>query len=65
MPIDIDQLTEAELIDLNHRIVQRLRFLHQMRAHVSMLEFKIGDRVSFRPHGGRSEERRVGKECRL
>ena len=51
MTIDIDQLTEAELIDLNHRIVERLRFLHQMRAHVEMLEFKIGDRVSFQPPG--------------
>ena len=51
MKIDIDQLTEAELIDLNHRIVERLRFLDQMRAHVEMLEFKIGDRVSFQPPG--------------
>lgn len=33
MTIDIDRLTEAELIDLNHRIVERLRFLQQMRAH--------------------------------
>ena len=51
MKIDIDRLTEAELIDLNHRIVARLRFLHQMRAHAEMLEFKIGDRVTFRPPG--------------
>ena len=43
MKIDIDQLTEAELIDLNNRIVERLRFLNQMRAHVEMLEFKIGN----------------------
>ncbi len=50
MTIDIDQLSEAELIDLNHRIVERLRFLSQMRAHVEMLEFKIGDRVTFQPH---------------
>jgi hypothetical protein len=27
MPIDIDALTESELIDLNHRIVARLRFV--------------------------------------
>ena len=47
MEINIDQLTEAELTDLNHRIVQRLRFLHQARAHVKMLQFKIGERVSF------------------
>ena len=51
MKIDIDQLTEAELIDLNHRIVVRLRFLNDMRAHVEMLEFKIGDRVTFQPPG--------------
>jgi uncharacterized Fe-S cluster-containing radical SAM superfamily enzyme len=56
MTIDIDQLTEAELIDLNHRIVERLRFLSQMRAHVEMLEFKVGERVAFQPPGqGRLE----------
>jgi len=49
--IDIDALTEAELIDLNNRIVERLRFLSQMRAHGQMLQFKIGDRVSFQPEG--------------
>ena len=51
MKIDIDQLTEAELIDLNHRIVERLRFLDQMRAHGEMLEFEIGNRVTFQPPG--------------
>jgi hypothetical protein len=51
MTIDIDQLTEAELIDLNHRIIERLPFLDHMRAHVEMLEFKIGDRVTFQPPG--------------
>ena len=34
LKIDIDKLSdEEELIDLNHRIVERLRFLKQMRAH--------------------------------
>ena len=51
MKINIDELTEAELIDLNHRIVERLRFLNQMRAHGQMLQFKIGDRVAFQPGG--------------
>jgi hypothetical protein len=51
MKVDIDGLTEAELIDLNNRIVERLRFLSQMRAHAEMLEFRIGDRVSFHPQG--------------
>lgn len=51
MTIDIDSLSEAELIDLNHRIVARLRALRDMRAHVGMLEFRIGDRVTFHPPG--------------
>jgi hypothetical protein len=51
MTIDIDKLSEAELVDLNNRIVERLRFLHKMRSHQSMLQFKIGDRVSFQPEG--------------
>jgi hypothetical protein len=51
MPIDIDALTEAELVDLNHRIVERLRFLHQMKSHKQMLDFSIGDRVMFQPAG--------------
>jgi hypothetical protein len=51
MTTDIDRLTEAELIDLNHRIVERLRFLQQMRAHKQMLEFRIGDRVTFQADG--------------
>jgi len=49
--IDIDKLSEAELIDLNHRIVERLRFMSQMRAHSQMLDFKIGERVTFHPDG--------------
>jgi hypothetical protein len=51
MPIDIDQMTESDLIDLNHRIVARLRFLRQLDAHSSMLEFRIGERVTFNPDG--------------
>ena len=51
MRIDIDKLSESELIDLNNRIVERLRFLKQKRAHVQMLKFKIGDRVTFHPEG--------------
>jgi hypothetical protein len=49
--INIDHLTEAELIDLNHRIVQRLRLISQVHAHKAMLEFRIGDRVTFEPDG--------------
>lgn len=52
MRIDIDHLTEAELVDLNHRVVERLRFLHQMRSHKRMLDFRIGDRVAFQSPEG-------------
>jgi hypothetical protein len=51
MKINLDELSEAELIDLNHRIVERLRFLSQMRAHSQMLDYKIGERVTFQPEG--------------
>jgi hypothetical protein len=49
MKIDITLMSEAELIDLHRKIVERLRFLSQTRAHHKMLEFKVGDRVSFKP----------------
>jgi len=51
MPIDIDQLSESELIALNHRVVARLRFLREIETHASMLEFRIGERVRFCPEG--------------
>lgn len=49
MRVDIDKLTEKELIDLNNRVVERLNFLHSMKAHAVMLEFSIGDKVCFTP----------------
>lgn len=49
MKIDITVLSEDELVDLNRRIIERLRFLSQTRAHNKMLQFKVGDRVTFRP----------------
>lgn len=51
MTIDIDRLTEAQLIDLHNRVVARLKFLQQMRAHAHMLEFSVGETVSFQPDG--------------
>jgi len=51
MKIDIDKLTEEELVDLNHRIIQRLKFLESMYSHSEMLKFSIGEKVSFDPPG--------------
>lgn len=53
MKIDIDGLSEDELIELNHKVVARLRFLGQMRSHAAMLDFRIGETVRFRPDGQR------------
>jgi hypothetical protein len=49
--IDIDGLTEEDLIELNQKVVARLRFLREMRSHVQMLDFRIGERVRFTPEG--------------
>lgn len=51
MKLTIDHLTEPELIELSHKIVERLRLMHQIRSHKEMFKFKIGDRVRFHPSG--------------
>jgi hypothetical protein len=61
MTIDIDKLDEAQLQDLNRRIVERLRFLQQMRAHNAMLKLSIGDCVTFTGNDGQEVRGRVGR----
>ena len=51
MKIDIDRLEYEELVDLNNRIVERLKVLDQLQAHAQMLEFSIGEKVMFEPNG--------------
>jgi hypothetical protein len=51
MPIDIDNLTEDELLELNHKIVERLKFLESIHSHNEMMKFNPGERVSFKPAG--------------
>ena len=53
MPIDIDELTFEELLELNQRVVARLKFLESMQAHVDMMAFQLGARVSFATQEGR------------
>jgi hypothetical protein len=50
--IDLTKLSEHELIDLNRRIVSRLKHLHQARRYQELARFNIGDTVSFTPEGG-------------
>ncbi len=51
--LGIDLLTPDELVALNHRIVERLKFLDSMKAHQMMMKFNIGTRVSFETNDGR------------
>lgn len=53
MPIDIDGLSYEELVHLNRRIVERLKMLQAMQAHVDMMAFNLGARVSFDSQDGR------------
>lgn len=53
-PIDLSRYTEHELMELNRRIVERLRSLQQHRDYKEMTRFSLGDTVSFTPDSGRS-----------
>ncbi|WP_419597263.1 hypothetical protein [Thiolapillus sp.] len=52
MPIDIDGLSFEELLDLNQRVVARLKMLESMQAHIEMMQFNLGQQVSFEHQGG-------------
>lgn len=45
--IDLTVLNEQELIELNKKIVDRIRFIRDARAHHQMLELQVGDKVVF------------------
>lgn len=47
MKIDIESLTYDELLELNHRIIERLKFLDSVNTHQKMMQFIPGDKVSF------------------
>lgn len=57
MSINIDDLSEKELIELNHKIVERLKLLETMHHHNEMMRFNPGEQVSFQPAG---QERQIG-----
>jgi hypothetical protein len=52
MDIDLAKYTEAELLELNRRIVQRLKTMREERCRSTMTEFRVGERVSFQPECG-------------
>jgi len=51
MKTDIDSMSYDELIELNHRIVERLKFLDSIHTHKEMMQFSPGDQVCFEAPG--------------
>ena len=50
MTIDIDSLTEQELFELNIKIIERVKHLHQRKYIELASQFRMGDIVSFNDH---------------
>ena len=51
MHINIDNMTEDELLALNRRVIVRLKLIQQHNTLNSMIKFEVGQRVSFDPDG--------------
>ena len=51
MDIDIDSMSYDELVALNHKIVERLKFLDSIHTHKEMMQFSPGSQVCFEPLG--------------
>ena len=49
--LNIDHLTEVELLALNRRVISRLKLIQQHNTLNSMIKFEVGQRVSFDPDG--------------
>lgn len=47
MDINIESLSYEELINLNKKIIERLKFLDSFHTHREMMQFNLGDNVSF------------------
>ena len=52
MTINIDDLDEAQLLELNDRVITRLNYLEQCKAQETMLKFAPGERVQFTSKDG-------------
>lgn len=53
-PFDLSQLSEAELVDLNRRIVDRLRLIRAARHLVALADLAVGMAVEFTTGDGRT-----------
>ena len=51
MKFDIDTLSYDELVELNNKIIARLKFLDSMHTHNEMMQFSPGNQVCFESPG--------------
>jgi hypothetical protein len=51
MKIEIDSMSYDELVELNQKIVERLKFLDSMHTHKEMMQFSPGDKICFEAPG--------------
>ena len=51
MHINIDNLSQDELLALNRRVIARLKLIQQHNTLNSMVKFEVGQRVSFDADG--------------
>lgn len=56
MGFDIEQLSPEELIDLNKRLIMRIRYLQGVKTIEGLNRFKVGDWVHFHDHEGKPRE---------
>jgi hypothetical protein len=61
MMIDLAQFTEEELIDLNRRIVERLRLFRSARQLVELARLTVGLHVEFTSDDGRTLQGEIVK----
>ena len=47
MSINIDTLSREELVELNDRVIERLKYLDTVHAQQAMMTLNIGSQVSF------------------
>lgn len=51
--VDLSKFSEAELMELNHQIVERLRLMRQVRRYEQMAALDSGEPVSFTTDSGK------------
>ena len=61
MMIDLSRLSEEELVDLNRRVVERLRLMRSARQLVDLARFSVGMRVEFTTDDGRTLQGEIAR----